>query len=91
MTLERMREIFGVMHATDVKRMHFEEEEVLAPQGLPAAVPPEEGHAMRTRGLVVMVDDEGPVSPLVFSSPFLFFSETQDIFPPFLSLDRFVE
>jgi hypothetical protein len=39
---------------------------------------------MHTRGLIVVVDDEGPydeglVPPLVSYPPFLFFSKTQEI------------
>jgi hypothetical protein len=75
MALEMMKELFGVAHVTDdeeevpnVKRMRIVEEEVLVPQGPSAAVPP------KGRGCLVVVDDNGPVPPLVNSSP-LFFSK----------------
>jgi hypothetical protein len=52
-------------------------------------VPPEE-EAMHAQGLVITVDDKGPVPPLVSSSPFLFSQKRKRFFLPFLSLDRFV-
>jgi hypothetical protein len=47
MTLETMKELFGVMHVQEeevpnVKRMHVGEEEVSLSQPITAAVPPEE-------------------------------------------------
>jgi hypothetical protein len=47
MTLEAMKELFGVMHVQEkevpnAKRMHVGEEEVSLSQPITAAVPPEE-------------------------------------------------
>jgi hypothetical protein len=42
MTFERMRELFGVAHTLDAKRMHIGEEEIPVPQSLAIMVPPEE-------------------------------------------------
>jgi hypothetical protein len=92
MTLEMTRELFGIMHTPDAKRMHVGEVEVLlsqshqrkkrsqsrrAPLSLSChrkrrsesrspppplvAILPEEGKAIRTRGLVVTVNDQAPM------------------------------
>jgi hypothetical protein len=42
MTLETMRELFGITHVSDTKRMHVGEEVVPLSQGLDVAVPLEE-------------------------------------------------
>jgi hypothetical protein len=70
MALEMMKELFAVAHVRDdeeeipnVKRMRIVEEEVLVPQGPSVTVPP------KGRGCLVVVDDNGPIPPLVNSSP----------------------
>jgi hypothetical protein len=56
-----------------------EEEEVPVPQGPTVMIMMEDGEAMRTRDLYVVIDDEGPIPPLVSSSTFFFFYKTQEI------------
>jgi hypothetical protein len=78
MALGTMKELFGIAHVRDdeeevpnVKRMRVVEEEVPVPQGSSIVVP------LKGRGCLVAVDDNGPVPPLVSSSPFFCFLKTQ--------------
>jgi hypothetical protein len=69
-----MKELFGISHVRDdeeevpnTKCMRIVEEEVPVLQGPSIVVPP------KGRGCLVAVDDNGPIPPLVSSSPFFFF------------------
>jgi hypothetical protein len=85
MTLETMKELFGIAHIRDdeeevpnMKCMHIVEEEVPVSQGPFVAVPPK-------RRCLVAVDDNVHVPPLVCSLPFFFSQKRKRFFSPFFS------
>jgi hypothetical protein len=88
MTLEMMKELFGITHIRDdeeqvpnMKRMHVVEEEVLVPLGPSVVVPP------KARGCLVTVNDNVPIPPLVSSLPFFFSQKRRRFFLPFFLIN----
>jgi hypothetical protein len=88
MTLRKMKELFGIVHVRDdeeevpnVKCMHVVEEEVPVPHGPSIVVSP------KGRECLATVDDNGPVPPLVSSSPFFFSQERKRFFSPFFDIN----
>jgi hypothetical protein len=72
MTLETMKELFGITHVGEeevpnVKRMHIGEDEVSLSQPITTAVPPEEEEVPVPQGptLVVLSEEEQVLAPLV--------------------------
>jgi hypothetical protein len=69
MTLEMMKELFGIMHVgeeevSNVKHMRVGEEEVSLSQPVTAVVPPEEEEIPVQQGLIVMVPQEEEEVPV---------------------------
>jgi hypothetical protein len=71
MTLEMMKELFGVMHIRDdeeevpnAKRMHVVEEEVSLLQPVAVAVPPEKEEVLVPQGPFVTPEEEESQLPL---------------------------
>jgi hypothetical protein len=84
--LGTMKEIFGIVHIGDneeevsnAKRMHIVEEAVPVPHGPSIVV------SLKGRECLVMIDDNGPVPPLVSSSPSFFLKNTGDSSRPFFT------